>query len=1059
MSQSWACETFAAMNPESSREVSIFTEVLSLPLKDRRAYLDGACACDENLRSKIEVLLQAHSRAEGFLERPAGTIAPEMAAQRPTNEKAGDHIGRYKLLRQIGEGGCGVVYLAEQAEPVYRQVALKVIKPGMDSKSVITRFQAERQALALMDHPNVAKLFDAGTTEAGRPFFIMEMIQGIKITDYCDRRGLTIRERLRLLVQVCQGVQHAHQKGVIHRDIKPSNILVTTTSDGTPLPVIIDFGIAKPATHQLLTDQTFFTVFDLLVGTPAYMSPEQAALTSVDVDTRTDIYSLGVLLYELLTGVTPFDTRQLIKSGLSEMLRVIREEEPPRLSTKLRRMPAPEIKDVAQRRESEPVKLIRDLRGDLDCIAMKALAKDRVQRYATANGLAMDVQRYLAGEPISARSPSALYKFRKTVARNKPLFAGTGIVVTLLVFFLLMEHRAHRKAEIEAAKNQQVTRFLEEMLQGVGPSAALGKDTTILREILDKTSTQIGSGMTDQPAVEAEVRSVMGMVYREIGVNDRAENMDRSALAIYQKLAGANSREAAAVLDELGLALISQGKPSEAEGAERQSLEIRRRLFGNENAEVATSLHDLAHAEMDAGKWSEAEALTRESLAIRQKLFGDDSLPVADSLRNLGILQGDQGNWADAEATEWKVLAIRQKYLGPEHPWVASTLADIAWVEGGRGKLDEAAALDRQALVMREKLLSPDHPDTAKSLYLLGERERQRGNFPEASSLLTDARAAQLKLGIQGTPTYLDTLRSLGLILEAQGKFVEAEDLRREIQATWLKLGRSDTPRALTDLGDLIQVIMAQGKMTEAQQLFARVALSAVTNMPSSASLLILGASLNARESRWQEAAGDALQAYKYCPSDAGLYPELAALLVKTGNSAKYQLLCKTLITTGSNTVNFFVPDAIAKSCLFGPSAGVDLDAVNRLEDEALARGIGDTGALPYLQDCKALCEYRMGNFAEAVEWAEKPLKAPVIYVHPHSYATLAMADWQLGRKTEARAMLDKGNALAPAIMPEEVVRENGSDWLAWLYARVQLDEAAALIKKESMADSNVAKP
>src|SRR5262245_23112746 len=341
--------------------------------------------------------------------------------------------------------------MAEQEEPVRRRVALKIIKPGMDTKSVIARFEVERQALALMDHPNIAKVFDAGATESGRPFFVMELIRGVKITDYCDQNSLSTSERLELFVLVCQAVQHAHQKGIIHRDIKPSNILVTKTEQGEGLPMVIDFGIAKPTTNQLLTNKTLFTASDLLIGTPTYMSPEQAALTNVGVDTRTDIYSLGVLLYELLTGSTPFGAAKLLEAGLDEIRRVIREAEPLRPSTSLSRMAASAVAIVAQHRHAEPPNLIRAVRGDLDWIVIKALEKDRARRYETANGLALDVKRFLSNEPVSARPPSKLYKLQKTIQRNKLLFAAIGIIATLLVVnqaVILMTLAKERKARV-----------------------------------------------------------------------------------------------------------------------------------------------------------------------------------------------------------------------------------------------------------------------------------------------------------------------------------------------------------------------------------------------------------------------------------------------------------------------------------------------------------------------------------------------------------------------------------------------------------------------------------
>ncbi len=398
---------------------------------------------------------------------PTEQPAEGAAAQRPTirlslpplAEKPGDKIGRYKLLQQIGEGGCGVVYMAEQQEPVKRRVALKVIKPGMDTREVLGRFEAERQALALMDHANIAKVFDAGGTETGRPFFVMELVRGIPITRYCDENKLNTDQRLELFIQVCQAIQHAHQKGIIHRDIKPSNILVAD-HDGVPVPKIIDFGIAKATSGQTLTDKTVFTALEQFIGTPAYMSPEQANLSGLDIDTRSDIYSLGVLLYELLTGKTPFDAKRLFEAGFDEIRRIIREEEPPRPSTKLSTLEAGEQTAVAKYRLSEPPKLLRIVKGDLDWIVMKCLEKDRNRRYETANGLAMELTRFLNNEPVTARPPSNLYRFQKMVRRNKlAVSAATAVATSLLLgmglatVMFLKEKEARSQAEI-ARRNE-----------------------------------------------------------------------------------------------------------------------------------------------------------------------------------------------------------------------------------------------------------------------------------------------------------------------------------------------------------------------------------------------------------------------------------------------------------------------------------------------------------------------------------------------------------------------------------------------------------------------------
>jgi tRNA A-37 threonylcarbamoyl transferase component Bud32/tetratricopeptide (TPR) repeat protein len=405
----------------------------------------------------------------------------------PLTEQPGDKIGRYKLLQQIGEGGCGVVYMAEQEEPVHRRVALKVIKLGMDTKAVMARFEAERQALAMMDHPNIARVLDAGATETGRPFFVMELVRGVKITDYCDQNKLATAERLKLFIQVCQAIQHAHQKGIIHRDIKPSNILVTL-HDGVPIPKVIDFGIAK-ATQGRLTDQTLFTAFEQFIGTPAYMSPEQAEMSGLDIDTRSDIYALGVLLYELLTSRTPFDAKELLAAGLDKLRETIREKEPARPSTRVETMLDADATEVAKRRQSDAPKLIHLLRGDLDWIVMKCLEKDRTRRYETANGVGTDVNRYLNNEAVLARPPSALYRFQKLVRRNKLAFAAAGAVAAALLAgavvsttLFIKERRARQRAD--AAERAQAA-LLQEAQAGRAAEARLREQAEIGRRYAD----------------------------------------------------------------------------------------------------------------------------------------------------------------------------------------------------------------------------------------------------------------------------------------------------------------------------------------------------------------------------------------------------------------------------------------------------------------------------------------------------------------------------------------------------------------------------------------------
>jgi hypothetical protein len=502
------------MSTRNPREKAVFVEALEIAdPEQRRQFLDQACGADQALREAVEKLLALSPSAGDFFRDCAPALEPEAADAAKVLSAAESAvepeipetkcIGPYKLLQKLGEGGYGMVYMAEQERPIRRRVALKIIKLGMDTRNVIARFEAERQALALMDHPNIARVLDAGATETGRPYFVMELVYGVKITEYCDQNRVSMQERLELFIQVCNAVQHAHQKGIIHRDLKPSNIMVTM-HDGVPVPKVIDFGIAK-ATEQRLTDKTLFTSYAQLMGTPAYMSPEQMEFSGLNLDTRSDIYSLGVLLYELLTGRTPFDTTDLLKLGVEKLRRTVREQEPLSPSAKLRTLNDEELTKTARRRHIEPPRLLSQLHGDLDWIVLKCLEKDRTRRYATANALAMDVERYLHEEAVLARPPSQLYRLQKLVRRNPVAFLSGAVALAALVLgsvistsLLIKERAALRKAEAAHALEVQLWREAESR-EAVREAGLL-----VAQNQYDKADERLAGILLEKPSAESQ---------------------------------------------------------------------------------------------------------------------------------------------------------------------------------------------------------------------------------------------------------------------------------------------------------------------------------------------------------------------------------------------------------------------------------------------------------------------------------------------------------------------------------------------------------------------------
>ena len=833
-------------------------------------------------------------------------------------ELAGSRVGPYKLLQELGEGGMGVVYMAEQEKPVRRMVALKIIKPGMDSQQVIARFEAERQALAMMDHHHIAKVLDAGTTDTGRPYFAMELVKGVPITEYCDKNKLTPRERLEMFVPVCHAIQHAHQKGIIHRDIKPSNVLVTLY-DGKPVPKVIDFGIAK-ATQQKLTERTMFTGIGQILGTLEYMSPEQAEMNQLDIDTRSDVYSLGVMLYELLTGSTPITKEKLRNVGLEEMLRTIRETEPPKPSTRLSDS-AEALPSISAVRKTEPTKLSKLVRGDLDWIVMKALEKDRTRRYETANGLAADVQRFLNNEVVEACPPSAGYRFRKFARRNKTALATGVTVATILIAATVLsstlavwanraskvatlreqeatqaalaeqearqDEEAQRKlaeenaakANREATKSREVATFLKDMLKGVGPSVALGRDTKMLREILEKTAERLDEDLTDQPEVEAELRATIGDVYRELGQRTEEEAMRRRVLELRKQLDGPRSRETVIAMRKFAESLVSASDRKEILD---EVLAIQRELYADDQVELAHTLDSLSEAYSREGNWPAAERLTRKATEIKKSVHGRDSIEVAKSISYLASVIHYLERHDESEVLWREALAIQREKLGDVHPDVAKTTQDLALAVLNQGKYDEGVRLLRTALQYSRALYGKYHPNIAAVLLYLARCEWQQGEFDKAEELFLES-FDQFQQLDGPRDFFCDVEYRLASLYQAQERYVDAEPLLRRAYAGFKAFDRQ------------------------------KLAADAVLNLTT----------VLARLGKHEDAVGFLEEAVKN--GDAKAFEYLAMNAVWKDDNEAHQELCETIFRTARVDLNASTMRRVARSVVINPNCAANL--------------------------------------------------------------------------------------------------------------------------------------
>jgi serine/threonine protein kinase/tetratricopeptide (TPR) repeat protein len=878
------------MSTEPKSVKDIFLAAVDKPSPaDRGAFLDEACAGDAALRQRVEALLKAHDEPGSLLAGPAvfqsevqPTDSAETVAPR-SSETAGSSIGPYKLLQQIGEGGMGTVWMAEQTEPVRRIVALKVIKAGMDSALVIARFEAERQALALMDHPNIAKVLDAGSTEGGRPFFVMELVKGTPITKYCDTHRLTVRQRLELFVSVCQALQHAHQKGIIHRDLKPSNVLIAPY-DGRPVVKVIDFGVAK-ATGPRLTERTLFTEFGAMIGTLEYMSPEQAELNNLDIDTRSDIYSLGVLLYELLTGTTPLNMPRLRGAALAAILMMIQEEEPPRPSTRLSSS-KDSLPSISAQRQTEPAKLPKLVRGDLDWIVMKALEKDRNRRYETANGLARDIERFLHEEPVEACPPKVGYRLRKFVRRNKgPVLAATTILLVLVggifgtTWGMLRakaaaraEKQARETAEQREVETKAVLDFVEHKVFAAarpeGQEGGLGHEV-LLRKAVQAALPFVEKSFTGQPLIEARLRMTMGTSFLYVGEAKTAIEQYQAARQLYTEHLGPDHPDTLKSMVNLATSYVDAGRTQEALKLREQTLQLTKAKLGPDAPDTLMSMNNLANSYADVGRTQEALQLREETLRLKKIKLGPDDAGTLTSMNNLAESYTEIGRNQEALKLHEETLQLRKVKLGPDHPDTLASMNNLANSYFAVGRIEEALKLYGETLQVHRSKLGRDHRRSLLSMQNLAICYAAAGRVQEALKLRQETlRLQKGKLG----PDHPDTLWSMAALADsydAAGRVQEALKLREEtLQLQKVKLGpdHPDTLRMMNHLANsyinVREVAKAEAILQETLALRERRAQAAPSNPLEQSFLAWTHGQMGVEAERLQMDYAAAVQAY-----------------------------------------------------------------------------------------------------------------------------------------------------------------------------------------------------
>ncbi len=869
------------ISPERwQRLEGLLDQALERPPDERAAFLDAACADDPALRQQLAAMLEAG--AASLLDEPTGeglagllqAVHAEGQEAAPETQRVGQHVGPYRLLRPIGRGGMGQVFLAVRDDEAFKQyVAVKVIRRGLDTEDILHRFRTERQILASLNHPNIARLLDGGATDDGLSYFVMEYIEGVPIHTYCDTHRLSIEDRLRLFQGVCAAVHYAHQNLIVHRDLKPSNILVTP--DG--VPKLLDFGIAKFLNPNLPGYTVPMTRTELRVMTPEYASPEQ--IRGETLTTASDVYALGVLLYELLTGQRPF---HLIGRAQLELERVICETDPEPPSTAIRRADRHDGKTgtgtrsetPGRVRDMPPERLQRRLKGDLDTIVLMALRKEPERRYQSADHLLEDIKRHLAGLPVSAQRATVGYRARKFIQRHKLGVTAAAALVLLLIAtaslavgFAVVTSRQAKQIALEAAKAEQVKDFMIRLFEVSDPENARGAEVKAL-ELLDRGAEQVEIELADQPEVQAEMLGVMGVVYRQLGMYDKARPLLERSLAMRRGLFGQQHEDVAQSLYDLGWLLGEVGDYEASERLTRESLEMRLKLLGPKHPDVARSLNDLGGVMIARGAFDEAVPLFRQAVAMHREVSGDESRDLAESMVNLAWVLHEKGDYDEAEQLYRDALAMQRKLLGKDHPLITTTLNNLGALMYDKGAYREAEPFFREVLALRRRLLGPDHPLVGNSVNWMGRVMQRKGDYAAAESLYREAHAIHRNALGAEHPVVGRDLDFLGQVLHATGKDAEAEQTLREalaIFSTALPEAHPYTAQARLELG---QVLLDQRRPQEAEDLFRHVlAFDRDTygeeDERTVEAGLWLGAAL-AAQARYDEAEGLLLEGYAF---------------------------------------------------------------------------------------------------------------------------------------------------------------------------------------------------